>query len=283
MSLILDALNRADQERSDDQPLPDLKASQTPPPDPSEPWRRWLVEAVVVGAAIAILIVSLWNRDDDGGSDRNNDRNSDRESAATARLPTQSAPAPSPAQSAGAAALSSVPVTAPVTTQAAKAAANPPPGATTPASNQPTSASPDPAVAKLYQQPIAPPPVISPKVSKPKTVAPKQPVTTKPAPQPAPVATAAADGGLSVLQTIPLLTERSLRFQRKIPSIDYAMHVYAEDSGNGFVMMNGEKRRVGSQLAPDLRVIAILENSTVLDYQGIQFRLDALNSWVNFN
>ena len=84
----------------------------------------------------------------------------------------------------------------------------------------------------------------------------------------------------SILQSIPLLSEFSTRFQRSIPSIDYSVHVYAENGG--FVKINGNKFRVGGKINSKLRVIAILKDSLVLDFQGKQFRLMALNSWVNF-
>ena len=91
------------------------------------------------------------------------------------------------------------------------------------------------------------------------------------------------DSGLAIFQKMPLLAQMSPRFQNLIPSIDYEIHVYAESENIGFVRLNGSIAKVGTTLSADLRVIAILKDSVVLDYQGTQFRLLALNSWVNFN
>jgi hypothetical protein len=121
----------------------------------------------------------------------------------------------------------------------------------------------NPAIASLYQQ----------KVEQP--TEPKKAVVT---PTAAPV-----DNTLFILKQIPLLLDRSSRFQRSVPSIDYAVHVYSEEDGAGFVKLNGAISKVGAQIAPDLRLIAILNDSIVLDLNGTQFRLQALNSWVNYN
>ncbi len=91
------------------------------------------------------------------------------------------------------------------------------------------------------------------------------------------------DPTIKILQQIPLITERSTQFQRSIPSIDYEVHAYSGQQGSGFVKLNGKIHKVGAQIAPGLRLIAILDNSVVLDMKGIQFRLPALNSWVNYN
>lgn len=93
----------------------------------------------------------------------------------------------------------------------------------------------------------------------------------------------AEDPTIEILQQIPLITDKSNQFQRSIPSIDYEVHVYSAQQGSGFVKLNGKIHKVGAQIGPELRVIAILENSVVLDIKGVQFRLPALNSWVNYN
>ena len=126
------------------------------------------------------------------------------------------------------------------------------------------------AVTSLYQQQASP--AIVPAERDTKTI--------PAAEQPAPLSD--AEITQSVLQQIPLLTERSARFQRSVPTIDYAIHVYSENENAGFVNLNGAIRRIGSEIVPGLRVIAILNDSVVLDYNGSQFRLPALNSWMNF-
>ena len=254
MSLILDALNRADQERSEDRPLPDLQASQTPQPDAHRPWLRWILEGLVVLLAIAALVFALWGRPEDSAATKPPPDN----------IAEKSLPSPQTAIAASTTA-NAAKTSDHVTASQPVAAVNPPPA---PAVNQA-------AIAELYQQPVAAnQPAAAEADSAPPAAATTATATAK--------SPNADDEGQSILEQIPLLSQRSLRFQRRIPSIEYSMHVYAEENGKGFVVMNGKQQRVGSQPAAGLRVIAILKNSIVLDYQGTQFRLAALNSWANF-
>jgi hypothetical protein len=45
--------------------------------------------------------------------------------------------------------------------------------------------------------------------------------------------------------------------------------------------MNGNTVKAGGSVVPGMKVEEILPDSVVLNYQGTQFRLRALNSWVN--
>jgi hypothetical protein len=47
------------------------------------------------------------------------------------------------------------------------------------------------------------------------------------------------------------------------------------------VVLNGKKVKEGERLAGGIRLDEILPDSIVLSYKGQQFRLRALNSWVN--
>ncbi len=68
--------------------------------------------------------------------------------------------------------------------------------------------------------------------------------------------------------------------QQKIPSISYSRHSYSE-SGQSSVVINGEQRRAGQQLANNLRLEEILADGVVLSFEGRRFKLPALSSWVN--
>ena len=46
-------------------------------------------------------------------------------------------------------------------------------------------------------------------------------------------------------------------------------------------MLNSKSVKVGGNVAPGVEVDEILPDSVVLDYRGTQFRLRALNSWIN--
>lgn len=126
---------------------------------------------------------------------------------------------------------------------------------------------PQPAPATIQKKPL------TPKVSEITTT---EDISTK-------TTTTAVDEGLAILQQIPLLVQMSPRFQNAIPNIDYEVHVYAKSNNAGFVRLNGKIMKIGADVMPGLKVIAILQDSLVLDYKGTQFRLLALNSWMNFN
>lgn len=228
MSLILDALNRADQERSVENSAPNLQSAYASHSPQRHPIRRWIIEAVIIIAAIAVGIYGFQQLPTPNHPDT------------TARPATPAPAVPSAADSA----------------PARPTAASKPP---------PVAATDNRSIDALYQQPLdnqPPPASTAPAASKPAPAA-QQPVDTTQA----------------ILASIPLLTQQSLRLQRAIPSIEYSMHVFAEQGG--FVVLNGKRLRVGDQLAPQLRVIAILKNSLVLDYNSRQFRLMALNSWIS--
>ena len=86
---------------------------------------------------------------------------------------------------------------------------------------------------------------------------------------------------VAVVAATPFLTELSQRTKDEIPTIYYQRHDYSGDSSRSSVVLNGETVRVGGSPAPGVRVDEILPDSVVLDYRGTQFRLRALNSWIN--
>jgi hypothetical protein len=47
------------------------------------------------------------------------------------------------------------------------------------------------------------------------------------------------------------------------------------------VVLNGKELKVGGSPASGVKVEEILPDSVVLNYRGTEFRLRALNSWVN--
>lgn len=281
MSLILDALNRADRERGEQALSKQLQAEPVAPGQPTSPAWRFYRDALVVTLLIAGAIgFYLW--------------------LTTRSQPGQVTPPPTPAAvpaeatvaplTDAAAAIATQPTASGINTRidtagsadAAKNTATAPTsgGETATAVNtpRPSEANRD-AIALLYQQPPAPdrePTRATAQPASPKVVAPA------PAPQPPLAQPKATPGRNDILQRIPLLHSMSAQFQQRVPSIDYGVHVYNEQEGRGAVKLNGQLCRVGTQIAPGLRVIAILPDSVVLDLNGTQFRLAALNSWMNF-
>ncbi len=79
----------------------------------------------------------------------------------------------------------------------------------------------------------------------------------------------------------PFLVELSQHTKDQIPTIYYQRHDYAGDSARSTVLLNGRELRVGGTAAPGVKVVEILPDSVVLSHDGREFRLRALNSWIN--
>ena len=79
----------------------------------------------------------------------------------------------------------------------------------------------------------------------------------------------------------PFIAELSQQAKNDIPTIYYQRHDYSGDSARSSVMLNSKSVKVGGNVAPGVKLDEILPDSVVLDYRGTQFRLRALNSWIN--
>lgn len=80
----------------------------------------------------------------------------------------------------------------------------------------------------------------------------------------------------------PFLSELSQQLKDQVPTIYYSLHDFSSNSSQSSVTLNGKILRAGSTMASaGLKVDEILSASVVLSYKGTQFRLKALNSWVN--
>ncbi len=77
----------------------------------------------------------------------------------------------------------------------------------------------------------------------------------------------------------PLLESLSQQQKDQIPMIVYSEHNFAPQ-GLASVMLNGKRLQSG-QRADTVEVIDILRDSVILRVDGIEFRLKALNTWVN--
>lgn len=78
----------------------------------------------------------------------------------------------------------------------------------------------------------------------------------------------------------PFLGDLSQQRKDAIPTLLYSGHDYRAGEGSS-VLINGETARVGQSVAAGVRVAEILPDSVVLNHDGRDFRLQALNSWVN--
>ena len=67
--------------------------------------------------------------------------------------------------------------------------------------------------------------------------------------------------------------------QSRVPALDYSAHIYSSDERSGFAIINGRSRYKGDVLSRDLFVEAVEEDGLVLNVQGVSFKLPAMKSW----
>lgn len=80
---------------------------------------------------------------------------------------------------------------------------------------------------------------------------------------------------------VPFLADLSQQTKDGIPTLYYQRHDYSSDVNISSIVLNGTPLKVGGSPEPGMKVEEILPDSVVLSYQGMQFRLRALNSWIN--
>ena len=79
----------------------------------------------------------------------------------------------------------------------------------------------------------------------------------------------------------PFIQDLSQQRKNAIPTLMYSIHNYSGKAGQSSVMLNGKSLRAGANVGKGVKLEEILPESIVLSHQGEQFRLRALNSWVN--
>ncbi len=77
------------------------------------------------------------------------------------------------------------------------------------------------------------------------------------------------------------LSQLSQQTKDQVPTIYYTQHDYSSTASQSSVTLNGKLVRVGGSFAGSIKLLEILPNSIVLSDKGIEFRLRALNSWIN--
>ena len=279
MSLILDALNRSRQDTDD---VPGLATQHYVESDVASGrnYSLWL-------ALLVALLVILWLMYDrytgpvvtppaQSSAVELPRQNDAQEPAARAEVPAVAAP--------------SRPALPQVTSPAATAAAVKP--VTQPAA-APSGVS-ETAVDQLYQERQSPPP------AEPATKrAPASKVEKPPAPAvAAEPAAAGEEQPIDIEQVVleaedelknarleehpaPFLSDMSQQTKDRIPTILYQRHDYSGNPAQSEVVLNGNTVKVGGNAAAGVKLDEILPDSIVLNYRGTQFRLRALNSWVN--
>ncbi|MEP1472865.1 MAG: general secretion pathway protein GspB [Halieaceae bacterium] len=291
MSLILDALNRSESERRGSGEIPGLATEHFSEPSPDG--RRLTAYLPWLGLVLAIAVIAwlLLDRSEPDLGVSELSAPSEVPGAAPAPIANQPAPVANVAEAPPPAAAAAVTEATPVK----KRTVSPSPAARD--RNTSMSASADPAVAALYQQAPAPAEAVN-------TVADSVPAARSTAKKSAPVAATKAPEAVpqsepldisAVLESAkkemenarlaehpaPFIEDLSQQRKDAIPTLMYSIHNFSGKAGQSSVMINGKSLQAGGNVGKGVRLEEILPESIVLSYQGEQFRLRALNSWVN--
>ncbi len=277
MSLILDALNRS---RQDEGEVPGLD-SRHPVADVDGPRGRLLLVAALV-AALLVIALLLWERGGDGDVVT---------AQALPQAPPQAQSQPQPV-----AAPEPPPPAAPQPAEPAQAVAAQPP--TVAPASEIAAPVPDAAVAALYKSKPAQRATPAAEVDAPAAASPvpgrERQADAAPAAEPVAESEQPVDIEALLRQAenelenarleeheAPFLATLSQQTKDRIPTIFYERHDYSGTPGQSAVVLNGAALKPGGRTSSGVRVEEILPDSVVLSYQGTQFRLRALNSWVN--
>ncbi len=294
MSLILDALNRSERERRAGDEVPNLATEHyTGAAGTGSGWRQQLLWAALA-AALLVIGWLVWERF--GAEPGTAELTTAEQSAAMPAAPT----ATSAPQVVAEPAVNKAPTVA-VAAQTDTANAD--------AETETVAEPPEPVVAEpavsadvidLYKQggsgaDAAPAP--APAESAPVEVAPPaepEPVTETATVAAPPVSEESLDIEALVARAenelenarlaehpAPFLADLSQQKKNQIPTLMYSRHDYASDAKASAVTINGKSLRAGGTAGGGVRVVEVLPDSVVLSHQGTEFRLRALNSWVN--
>jgi general secretion pathway protein B len=87
---------------------------------------------------------------------------------------------------------------------------------------------------------------------------------------------------LSLYKQIPFLHELPENTQNAVPSINYVNHLYSEKAG-GAVVINKKTLRAGQEITPGMVIERVASDGIVVQYRGLRFKLNALSSWANLS
>lgn len=254
MSLILDALRRADAERQRGG-VPGLHAQTgitlpthggTGPQAASR--QHWLLLGAVGALLLAGLAVLAWLR-----------------IGTLAPVPAAALPVAVPA-----AVLVATPAAAPVAATAASAPPQPGVLAATPAPALPQPAGMPPQPAGMPPQPagVPPRPAAAPHGPAPTALLPR-PVAAPALPR----TPAAQQVAAAAAQRLPTLADLPEALRRELPAMTLGGSMYAEQPALRMVIINGQVVHEGDRLAPELLVQQIRPKSVVLNLRGQAFEL----------
>jgi hypothetical protein len=77
---------------------------------------------------------------------------------------------------------------------------------------------------------------------------------------------------------LPSIAELPATTQQKLPKMSFTQHVYASD-GSGWVRVNGLDKNEGELITPSLKLVKILPQKVVLEFEQQRFVMSALSQW----
>lgn len=66
-----------------------------------------------------------------------------------------------------------------------------------------------------------------------------------------------------------------------LPSLNYSSHIYANGGARKQIVINNQSKNEGQRLSENILIEKILKDGVILEFQGNKFKLRAMNSWVN--
>ena len=283
MSLILEALNRARREQHNAAPVPGVDSEHFSPAAAENPWR---LRALLAALALALLVIGVLL-----GREFSRDQAAADVQTAVAEaelaLAVAAAPAPEPAAPPVALSpaaetqevLSAVVLDAPVALPANNESLRPEPVDAPGPQPAPNLADRERSaeVAALYEQAATSELAAAPTPAPTAAPASEEPVDI------AGLVTAAEQALEDVRlaeHPAPFLGDLSQQRKDAVPTLMYLQHDY-RSTGGSTVTINSQQAGAGQTVGRGVKVEEILPDSVVLSHDGQQFRLRALNSWVN--
>ena len=263
MSLLLDALNKADQERKRNETTPGISSNhERRTGEEPRSFSLLLIVAGAIGLCVLFVVIYWLGQHSTATPPAQSNINNSATVVATEnnKAATENKPAP-------------------VAEQPQAVSSNPPPN------------NADENVANLYQQNTQVPPANAaitlstpqpaPAQQEPVQQEPVQPAPEPPPPPPPPATPENIPAPTSITQfaNLPELHDLPNNILEKVPTLNYSEHNYNVNGGS--VKINGAIRHVNEQIANGIVIDKILEDGMVLHIDNYSFKMRAMNSWVN--
>jgi len=78
--------------------------------------------------------------------------------------------------------------------------------------------------------------------------------------------------------TLPDITELPYSVQQQLPDMEYSTHIHVKDGGS-FIIINGKSLAEGMNIDRDLKILQILSDGIILEYNGRRFFMASMTNW----